>query len=340
MATFQQCCFKVECFVRKVISSTSKGEPVDWWMSSVLRGWRITLWLPICCICCEFHGAELGNLESYEALSQGERSSLAPLFKVVNVNSKNITKRNKWLGGFLALNHLELSNSYQKHLQQWHKDVRKFFSNLGHLPNTDDYSLHQLSSIYWRKARRSEETEVETIQDRFNSLTVILLDIRACNTNYLEPQYLCFWTYLTVGPPGLPTQETNKTPNTTNSSYPWRDINSVGHWAEFTHAHILQRYGNLLQSAVISSEPMPTSPPQPIKTEAMFAVRFTTYIQSRLRRALRAGSLHLGPQSNLDLTPITVDIGDAAQIIDNFRPDIASKQEACIIAHQTAARAT
>lgn len=130
--------------------------------------------------------------------------------------------------------------------------------------------------------------------------------------------------YLRVAPPGLTTEETNKTPNTTNGNYSWRDINNVGDWSEFTYAHVMQRYGNLLQSAQIAGEPMPNSPPQSINTEPMFAVRFTTYIQSRLRRALRASFQHLAPQlANLQLTPITIDIGDAAQIIDNFRPDIA-----------------
>lgn len=130
--------------------------------------------------------------------------------------------------------------------------------------------------------------------------------------------------YLMVAPPGLPTGNTKKTPNTTNDQYNWRQINSVGEWPEFTYAHIIQRHGAMLQQAQIASEPMPNSPPQPINTEPMFAVRFAIYIQSRLRRALRAGFQHLEPQlADLHLTSITVDIGDAAQIINQFRPDIA-----------------
>ena len=126
-----------------------------------------------------------------------------------------------------------------------------------------------------------------------------------------------------MAPPGLTTKEMNKTHNTTNNRYSWRDINSVDHWAKFTYAQITHRYGNLLQ-VQIGSEPMPNSPAQPINTEPMFAVHFTTYIQSRLRHALRAGFQHLVPQmANLQHTPITADIGDAAQIIDNFRPDVA-----------------
>ncbi|PGH30700.1 hypothetical protein GX50_06513 [[Emmonsia] crescens] len=130
--------------------------------------------------------------------------------------------------------------------------------------------------------------------------------------------------YLMVAPPGLHTQNTNKTPNTTNPSYGWGDINSVNQWPEFTYAHIMHHFGNLLQQVQIASEPMPNSPPQLINTEPMFAFRFNTYIQSRLRRALRVGFQHLAPQlANLHFTPVTVDIGDAAIIIDNYRPDIA-----------------
>ncbi|KAK2809755.1 hypothetical protein FQN50_003600 [Emmonsiellopsis sp. PD_5] len=130
--------------------------------------------------------------------------------------------------------------------------------------------------------------------------------------------------YLMVAPPGLPTQETNKTSNTTNDQYNWRQINSVGPWSEFTYASIIQHYGTLLQQVQVTCEPMPDSPAQAINTEPMFAMRFNTYVQSQLRRALRAGFQHLAPQlANLHLTCITVDIGDAAQIINNFRPDIA-----------------
>ncbi|KAL2359619.1 hypothetical protein RJZ56_007527 [Blastomyces dermatitidis] len=84
---------------------------------------------------------------------------------------------------------------------------------------------------------------------------------------------------------------------------------AFGQWSEFTYAHIMQLYGTLLQQVQIENEPMPNSPPQPINTEPMFAVRFTTYVQSRLRRALRSSFQHLAPQlANLHLTPITVDI--------------------------------
>ncbi|EGE79241.2 hypothetical protein BDDG_02179 [Blastomyces dermatitidis ATCC 18188] len=113
--------------------------------------------------------------------------------------------------------------------------------------------------------------------------------------------------YLRVAQLGLTTEETNKMPNTTSGGYSWRDINNVG---DCQHR--------------LRANQMPNSPPQSIKTELMFAVCFTTYIQSQLRRALRASFQHLASQlANLHLTPITIDIGDPAQIIDNFQPDIA-----------------
>ncbi|PGH13996.1 hypothetical protein AJ79_03265 [Helicocarpus griseus UAMH5409] len=130
--------------------------------------------------------------------------------------------------------------------------------------------------------------------------------------------------YVMVVPPGLPTILTEKTPNKTNDQYNWRQINSVGTWPEFTYGQIMQRYGQVLEQAQIVSEPMPDSPPQVIHTKGGFANRFHTYIHSRLRRALRAGFQHLAPQlATLHLTPVTVDLGDATQIIDGFSSDIA-----------------
>lgn len=69
---------------------------------------------------------------------------------------------------------------------------------------------------------------------------------------------------------------------------------------------------------------MSNSSLQSINTESMFALRFNIYIQSRLRRALRVDFQHLTSQlANLHLTSITIDIDDAATIIDNYRSDIA-----------------
>ncbi|KKZ63790.1 hypothetical protein EMCG_01894 [[Emmonsia] crescens] len=84
----------------------------------------------------------------------------------------------------------------------------------------------------------------------------------------------------------------------------------------YSYTHIVHHYGILLQETQIASEPMPSSPPQAISTEPMFTMHFNTYIQSQLRC--------LAPQlANMPLTPVTVDIGDAATIIDNYRPDVA-----------------
>ncbi|OJD11966.1 hypothetical protein AJ78_07367 [Emergomyces pasteurianus Ep9510] len=70
--------------------------------------------------------------------------------------------------------------------------------------------------------------------------------------------------YLMVAPQGLTTEETNKTPNTTNDNYSWRDINNVSNWSEFTYVYVMQRYKNLLQSAQIASESMLISSSQSI----------------------------------------------------------------------------
>ncbi|OJD09912.1 hypothetical protein AJ78_08861 [Emergomyces pasteurianus Ep9510] len=56
----------------------------------------------------------------------------------------------------------------------------------------------------------------------------------------------------------------------------------------------------------------------------MVAIRFVTYVQCQLRRAIRAGFQNPPLQlANLHLTPITIDIDDAQRIIDNFQPDVA-----------------
>ncbi|ODH53476.1 hypothetical protein GX48_00307 [Paracoccidioides brasiliensis] len=130
--------------------------------------------------------------------------------------------------------------------------------------------------------------------------------------------------YLGEAPPGFPTNSTTKTPNTTNDQYSWRQINSVGQWSEFIYVRIIQRYGTLLHQVRVVREPIPYSPPQPINTELMFAVRFASYVQGRLRHALRAGLQNPAPQlANMNLTPITVDTGDASQITNRLRPDIS-----------------
>ncbi|EGC44033.1 conserved hypothetical protein [Histoplasma capsulatum var. duboisii H88] len=104
--------------------------------------------------------------------------------------------------------------------------------------------------------------------------------------------------YLMVAPPGLPTQSTNKTPNTTNPHYSWKDITSVNPWPQFTYTNIMQRFGAMLQQIQIAREPMPNSPAQAIATEPMFAA---------------------------------LDIGDAASIINNFRPDLAFFQAGSVL---------
>lgn len=125
-----------------------------------------------------------------------------------------------------------------------------------------------------------------------------------------------------VAPPGLPTQETNKTPNTTNVNYS-RNIQQrrpLGRVAPMPRS--CSGTGTCFSLSRLNATLCPTpSQSLSISTEPMFAVRFTIYIQSRLRRALRTGLFD--PEPNMGLTPVTVDIGDTTHIIDDYRPDIA-----------------
>lgn len=77
--------------------------------------------------------------------------------------------------------------------------------------------------------------------------------------------------YLVVAPPTLSTEE--------NDNYSWRDINNVGHFSEFTYAHIMRRYGSMLHLVQIAGEPMPNSPPQSVNTvgrERTWTISYTS----------------------------------------------------------------
>jgi hypothetical protein len=91
--------------------------------------------------------------------------------------------------------------------------------------------------------------------------------------------------------PGLPTRKWTK--HVTRQM-----ANIVGNRSrrDFTYDNILQHYGHVLQQVQIKSESMLDSPPLAIETAGEFANRFTSYIESRLRRALRAGFQHLVPK--------------------------------------------
>ncbi|KAK2810238.1 hypothetical protein FQN50_003208 [Emmonsiellopsis sp. PD_5] len=128
----------------------------------------------------------------------------------------------------------------------------------------------------------------------------------------------------TEAPPRLPTENTVTGPNTTSMNYNYRFITQISAWPEFNHDQILQQYGTVLNTLQIVPDPMPTSPPRAIRDESLFHIRFTDYIIPRMRRALRRGFEQLGPQlPALQLTPVVFDSGSAANLVLNFKPDMA-----------------
>ncbi|RWQ93429.1 hypothetical protein C8Q69DRAFT_500646 [Paecilomyces variotii] len=112
--------------------------------------------------------------------------------------------------------------------------------------------------------------------------------------------------YLQVGPPLLPIAPNPgySKENTKNAKYNARDITSVGYWSIFNlatiTAQITAQYGNILAGATLPSEPMPASPPQVLTSETSFRNRFTLYLDSRIRRSLRAGFQWLLSQNSID----------------------------------------
>ncbi|RLL93207.1 hypothetical protein CFD26_101972 [Aspergillus turcosus] len=139
--------------------------------------------------------------------------------------------------------------------------------------------------------------------------------------------------YLTKdAPPALSYQNTTRTSNTTNNKYSWRDIKNVVPWPDFSYSRIIQDYGPVLNRTSILSDPMPTSPPRPIRDESLFHDRFVEYISPRVRRALRAGF-----EQNPSLTAaanheaVTFDGGSAVTLLDQFKPDTAILRSSDIV---------
>jgi hypothetical protein len=131
--------------------------------------------------------------------------------------------------------------------------------------------------------------------------------------------------YLTKdAPPVLRHENTTRTSNTTNNKYSWRDIKDVVLWSDFSYSRIIQEYGAVLNGTQIRSDPMPTSPPPPIKDELLFHARFIEHIYPRIRRSLRAGfEQNTSLTATLNHEAVTFDGGSAATLLDQFKPDTA-----------------
>lgn len=110
--------------------------------------------------------------ECYASLPEGLKAALGSFIRVGNVqksdyaspSANRVTSR---LRGVLAIQRVILSKPLQDKVQQWHKDINLFFQNTCFEHGHDGSGL---TSLYWRKANRSEYTEVETIHDRFDTL--------------------------------------------------------------------------------------------------------------------------------------------------------------------------
>ena len=133
-------------------------------------------------------------------------------------------------------------------------------------------------------------------------------------------------TYLQHSPQAIPViYNGQSTKNTTNQAYNWENIGTTQHWADFSIQGVQQRFGQLLQAALIPDDAFPGSPPQPIVSEDLVRYRIAEYISPRVRRALRSGFHFLSQTGGMgdDQSIIGIDAGGAASHIGNFAPDLA-----------------
>lgn len=131
--------------------------------------------------------------------------------------------------------------------------------------------------------------------------------------------------YLQRGLPAITVNEpTNPGGNTTNSAYEADDIQDVRHWTQFNITSVRQRYQNVLTATTLPLDPFPTSPPHGINSETGVRARIIETVNPRVRRGLRAIFNQLHTTGQLDgLTPLSLDIGEAATTPNGFKPDIA-----------------
>lgn len=132
-------------------------------------------------------------------------------------------------------------------------------------------------------------------------------------------------TYLQHALPAIPVNPPpNPGRNTTNTAYEASDIHNIGVWHGFNLNALLQSYQNLLVQARLPPDPMPTSPPRAITAENALRSKISEYVFPRVRRALRTGFDRLMAINQLnDLTPVSFDVGECAEVIDAFKPDTA-----------------
>lgn len=130
--------------------------------------------------------------------------------------------------------------------------------------------------------------------------------------------------YLQLGPPALPVSDYRHPEDNTSTSYSGADIEHIGRWTDFDLGTIMEQYRPLLMQTQIQHEPMPGSPPMPINSQISVRRRFTLYLESRVRRALRQSFQQLAARNQLGRRHIlSFAEGDQAGVIDDCVPDIA-----------------
>ncbi|KAJ9259421.1 hypothetical protein DTO207G8_984 [Paecilomyces variotii] len=126
----------------------------------------------------------------------------------------------------------------------------------------------------------------------------------------------------------LPAIPTNPPPhpgrNTTNTADEADDISGIAVWHGFNLQTIIHRYGNILGQTHLPPDPMPTSPPRAITAGNALRSKIYEYVFPRVRRGLRAAFNTLTATNQMNgLTSVSIDVGEAAKIIENYKPDTA-----------------
>ncbi|GAM91258.1 hypothetical protein ANO11243_093060 [Dothideomycetidae sp. 11243] len=131
--------------------------------------------------------------------------------------------------------------------------------------------------------------------------------------------------HLQVGPPALPIYSVGASlRNTRNDEYHADDIGDIALWQSFNIHHIMQTHGQLLNAVRCHDWAMSTSPVEVVTSETGLRHRFTTYLHSRIKRAVRAAFQHL--ESTHTLPPaycvLSFTEGETAETERGFTPDL------------------
>lgn len=132
--------------------------------------------------------------------------------------------------------------------------------------------------------------------------------------------------YLMHEPPSLSIEGPVPRPTATESQhYNLRDINSVGHWADFSLGTIA-KYEDLLYNTRIPDEQMSSTPLRRIKKEAELQDYFSRLIPNRVERALRYSFDRLQNNGQLgpaNLTRVNFCSAASTRFIQSCQPDLA-----------------